>query len=495
VPVKGETVDIVIRSSESPVLSSSGSSNGITNNHWSEVAPVAMTEATPVQVTQQVAIAPEFMFDPSSWNMSTSPQNWYDHFTPISDGSPRRSIDPAGAATLSLYIPQLLPQLETPFDRALLNHYSIIVSSILSRRASANNPYNHYLLPMAQSNQLVLHCILALAANHWRRMQPDLGDRGLYHQGKAAHALANMLSHVDRSSADVALVSCLLLCMTELFDGASERWKLHLKGARRLLHALMTQQGKVLTGHYKFLLRLARFLDSAATTSTCRPPLIDDEEAEAETLTRLTVQLDEEDAAVYGIPKDLFHLLDRVNTLADKRKTRVDRASEMAFRREAAQLGASIDEWSYERGGSSQAAWMLNSRSDDAIYAAAAFENALRLRVHQIVEGYELDEPVVSQCVNNILDSVQKIRYGSPLESNVLFPLVMAGGACSTMEQRLIIQDRLLVMERTCGFGYVFNARDLVERVWDRRDHPDGSGEAVNWAKIRYEEMHGLVVF
>lgn len=503
VVVNGDTIDIAIRSSQSPKLSSPGNSNppntshtsnaDSADNHWPTIYQAGTVEAAPVYPMHPPEA--DIMFDPSTWNMSTSPQAWYNQYTPVSDGSARPSLDPAGAATLSLYIPQLLPQLETPFDRALLNHYSTIVASILSRRASPNNPYNHYLLPMAQSNNLVLHCILALSANHWRKMQPDLGDRGLYHQGKAANALAAMLSHVDRTSADIALVSCLLLCMTELFDGASERWKLHLKGARRLLHALMTQQGKFMTGHYKFLLRLARFLDSAATTSTCRPPLIGDEEAEAETLTRLTVSLDEEDSAVYGIPKDLFHLLDRVNTLADKRKTRVDRASELAFRREVAELDASIDEWSYERGGSSHAAWMLTPLDDDVIYAAAAFENALRLRVHQIVEGYDLDEPIVTRSVNNILDSVQKIRYGSPLESNVLFPLVMAGGACSTMEQRLIIQDRLLVMERTCGFGYVFNARFLVERVWDRRDRPDGSGEDVNWAKIRYEEMHGLVVF
>lgn len=388
-----------------------------------------------------------------------------------------------------------MPQLSAPQDRALLNHYSTIVSSILSRRASTENPYNSYLLPMAQSNDLVLHCILALSANHWRKLQPAMGDRGLLHKSKATQALAGLLPHVDTTSADIALVSSLLLCMTELFDGTSEGWKLHLKGAKRLLIALRKQQGDILTGHYKFLLRLARFLDSAATTSTCRPPLMGTEAAEAQALDTWSSTPDEEDSAVYGIPKELFHLVDRINTLAELRSTRVDQASETAFRRHASEIEHRINNWSYEYGGMSRAVSTLTPATEDVLHATLAFEYAIRLRLHQIVEGYELTDPKVGKYVDGILECVQKIRYGSPLESCILFPLVMAGGSCWKLEHRVIIQDRLLVMERTCGFGYVYNARDLVERVWSRRDQSEGTGAIVNWARIRYYEMHGLVVF
>lgn len=414
------------------------------------------------------------------------------------DGADSASQSLWDQPTLSVYMPQLLPQLTSAYDRALLNHYTTIVSSILSRRGTASNPsnpYNHHLLPMAQSNELVLHCLLALSANHWRKTQPDMGDRGIFHQTKATHALAKLLPHVDKSNADVALVSSLLLCMTEFFDGTSQGWKFHLKGAKRLLVALRNQQGRMMTGNYRFLLRLARFLDTAATTSTCRPPLIDEEEAEAATLDKLTASPDEEDSAVYGIPKPLFHLIDLINILADKRKTRIDDASEMLFREEASEVEERINQWSYDYGGMSRATKNLGSAGEDVMHATRAFENAVRLRLHQIVEGYELPDPKVTQHVEAILASIQKIRYGSPLETCLTYPLVMAGGACDKLEQRAIIQDRLMVMERTCGFGYVYNARDLIERVWTRRDEAETPGTIVNWARIRYEEMHGLVIF
>ncbi|KAK9441692.1 Fungal transcriptional regulatory protein [Metarhizium brunneum] len=459
---------------------------------------MAMPSSSAMPVTSGIIgeLTPDMPPQKLSWDMSASPPAWLESITPISNGSPTASIDSAPPSqSLSIYVPQLMPQLSAPQDRALLNHYSTIVSSILSRRASTENPYNSYLLPMAQSNDLVLHCILALSANHWRKLQPAMGDRGLLHKSKATQALAGLLPHVDTTSADIALVSSLLLCMTELFDGTSEGWKLHLKGAKRLLIALRKQQGDILTGHYKFLLRLARFLDSAATTSTCRPPLMGTEAAEAHALDTWSSTPDEDDSAVYGIPKELFHLVDRINTLAELRSTRVDQASETAFRRHASEIEHRINNWSYEYGGMSRTVSTLTPATEDVLHATLAFEYAIRLRLHQIVEGYELTDPKVGKYVDGILECVQKIRYGSPLESCILFPLVMAGGSCWKLEHRVIIQDRLLVMERTCGFGYVYNARDLVERVWSRRDQSEGTGAIVNWARIRYYEMHGLVVF
>jgi hypothetical protein len=494
------TTELIIRGGNSPAMSSSSSSSS-DGSHYSldhqfgNLPPVSSSgNDFELELSAERAI-----WDPHG----SSPVGWHESISPMSYDSPRSdshslTVSPISSmSSLSVYNPQLLPQLTSSNDRALLNHYITIVSSLLSRRMSTSNPYNGYLLPIARSNDLVMHCILALSANHWRKLQPQLADRGIYHQSKATQALARLLPHVDRTNADIALVSSLLLCMTELFDGTSEGWQLHLKGAKRLLTALMNQQqGDRMNSHNKFLVRLARFLDSAATTSTCKPPLMGEDAREAATLDRLTSAPDEEDSAIYGIPKELFHLVDVVNALADKRKTRIDRPSEVAFRKEATQIEERINHWSYEYGGLSRAAWTINlANDDDVLNATMAYEFAIRLRLHQIVEGYDVNDPRVVTNVEGILESVQKIRYGSALEPCLMYPLVMAGGACWTMEQRVVIQDRLLVMERTCGFGYIYNARELVERVWTLRDQTDGTGTIVNWARIRYEEMHGLAVF
>lgn len=423
-----------------------------------------------------------------SWNISPG-SAWLDILpdTPSATESPQESLL---NMTLSLYTPSLLPDVTSPHDKALLNHYSTIVAFVLSRHPStASNPYTSYILPMAISNQLILHCVLALSATHWQKLQPDMRDRALLHKGHATQSLANLLPHVDSNSVDIALVACLLLCMSELFDGTSAGWKLHLQGAKRLLSTLETQKSANLSsGHFKFFVKLARFLDSAATTSTCKPPLIDDSTVKA--LPESTENSSADDAAIYGIPKELFHMVDRVNNLASKRGTRVDEISEALFRQEAERVQGLLDSWAYDYGGLTGAVISLSPENDDVLHATIAYEWALRLRLHQITEGYSTDEKVFD-CVQHILDSAQKIRYGSSLEPCLLFPLVMAGGACSTLEQRIVVQDRLMVMERTCGFGYIHQSRELVETVWKRRE----TESMVNWARIRYEEMGGLALY
>ncbi|KAM0548737.1 hypothetical protein ACHAPJ_009733 [Fusarium lateritium] len=276
--------------------------------------------------------------------------------------------------------------------------------------------------------------------------------------------------------------------MSELFDGTSAGWKLHLQGAKRLLSTLKLQHGGNLTGHLNFLVKLARFLDSAATTSTCKPPLIDD--ATVTMTPEITEDGSSQDASVYGIPKELFHMVDRVNNLASKRGTRVDERSEALFRQEADKVQGQLDNWTYDYGGLAGAVASLSPENEDVLHATIAYEWALRLRLHQITEGYSLGDKV-SECVEHILDAAQKIRYGGPLESCLLFPLVMAGGACDCLEQRMIVQDRLMIMERTCGFGYIHQSRELVETVWKRRE----TEAMVNWARIRYEEMSGLALY
>lgn len=436
----------------------------------------------------------DISLDDNVWDFSIG-QQWMDIRSPT-PSVPASPPDSLASASLSLYNPSLIPALQCPNDKALLNHYSTIVVSVLSRQADNNtNPFLSYIIPMTMSSELVLHCVLILSAKHWSRLQPQIGSRGAVYQSKATQSLANLLSHVDKSSVGIALLSCLLLCMVELLDGNSSKWKLHLEGAKRLVTTLKLEHHDSLTGHYKFLIKLSRFLDSAATTSTCKPPLIDDNREDTAELDPSSTTPDDDDRALYGIPKQLFHIVDEVNRLANKRSTRVDTSSEEAFRLEAATVEDWLNRWSFEYGGPSRAVKSLFPGSDDVIYATTAYEWALRLRLHQITEGYALTDATVTQAVEAIVNAVQKIRYGSPLEGCLLFPLVMAGGACDQLEHRVIIQDRLMVMERTCGFGYIYQARDLVERVWNRRDQVDGSGARINWARIRFAEMNGLVIF
>lgn len=394
----------------------------------------------------------------------------------------------------------MLPTLTKTEDRALLNHYIHVTSSVLSRRRDVHsNPYLEHILPLAFSDETAMHAVLALSASQWVNAHPHLAYRLAIHQSKATRQLADMLSTFSEASADATLICCLLMCITELYDGHSTGWKNHLRGANRLLHAAH-HGSSTLSVQRAFYQRLYGFLDSAATISTCEPPLSEQaDQAHFKNINSIVLKdgasSQRDDASIYGIPRPLFHLLDRINELANLRKTRVDEDADNAFRAKAALTEDALVHWSFEYGGVSPAVAKTTDGSEEARSATSAFQWSLELRLHQIVNGYNVEDEKVVEAVPHILQAVQNIRYGSAIEGCLLFPLVMAGGACTSYEDKFIVRDRLCVMQRTLGFGQISYALDLVERVWKRRESSNDATTMVNWARIRYYEMNGLAIF
>ncbi|RAH54494.1 hypothetical protein BO85DRAFT_500496 [Aspergillus piperis CBS 112811] len=369
------------------------------------------------------------------------------------------------------------PHLHNDDDRSLFNHYVHIVSRALSRSTtteSTTNPFLATLLPMAAASETLTSVILGLSGCHWRRIYPQIWDRALARQGKALAQVSNLLRRPNQNSQSFleACATILLLCLTELFEGTSRVWKWHLKAAGNLLStaAAATDLHRLSsTPEGSFCLQLFHYLDAMSTISRCKPPLL------------RAVPLG--DNSISGIPPPLLEYLGRVNLLAAHRSRRVDDLSEIGFRTAAAHVRAQLDTWRVDYDATSTA--LVNS---DANRATTAFEWAIRLRLHQIVDGYDPRHADVENALSHILTAVLAIPYGSPVEGSLLFPLVIAGASCrDSMERRMVVKERLMVMESTLGFGHISHARRLLETVW-----ADEGGDG-NWARIRYSSFPGVV--
>ncbi|OJI87743.1 hypothetical protein ASPTUDRAFT_61789 [Aspergillus tubingensis CBS 134.48] len=386
------------------------------------------------------------------------------------------------------------PHLHNDDDRSLFNHYVHIVSRALSRSTtteSTTNPFLATLLPMAAASETLTSVILGLSGCHWRRIYPQIWDRALARQGKALAQVSNLLRRPNQNSQSFleACATILLLCLTELFEGTSRVWKWHLKAAGNLLStaAAATDLHRLAsTPEGTFCLQLFHYLDAMSTISRCKPPLL----RAGERLTDLTSSTSSSslpvplgDNSISGIPPPLLEYLGRVNLLAAHRSRRVDDLSEIGFRAAAAHVRAQLDTWRVEHDATSTV--LTNS---DADRATTAFEWAIRLRLHQIVDGYDPHHADVENALSHILTAALAIPYGSPVEGSLLFPLVIAGASCrDSMERRMVVKERLIVMENTLGFGHISHARRLLETVW-----ADEGGDG-NWARIRYSSFPGVV--
>lgn len=223
-----------------------------------------------------------------------------------------------------------------------------------------------------------------------------------------------------------------------------------------------------------------------STISRCKPPLLHDGESLTDlTLSRGNIPHDDSanSVAIYGISPRLFDLLGMVNLLAKHRSRRVDELSEIGFRTAASQLEKQIDDWRIEHD-------LLGKSVDkDIEQTTTAFEWAVRLRLHQIVDGYDPQHKSVQHAVGIILESTLEVPYGSRVEGCLLFPLVIAGASSIGIEKQMMVKERLMVMENTLGFGHIQHARQLLETVWAGED----SETEPNWAYVRYNRFPGMV--
>ncbi|KAJ6172892.1 hypothetical protein N7485_005704 [Penicillium canescens] len=361
------------------------------------------------------------------------------------------------------------PHLRTEEDRSLFNHYIHVVSRALSRSQDVDrNPFLVTLLPLATISDTVTSVILSLSGCHWKRVYPTIWGCALTRQGKALTQVNKLLGCSDRQSIFEACATVLLLCLTELFDGTSRVWKWHLKAASAILKS-PAFQNLISSDEWTFCISLFHYLDSMSTISRCKAPLLQSNDSITDLTTSLrrsrVPELDRNGSsdAIYGISPALFDYLGMVNLLANHRSRRIDELSEIGFQAAATHLKARIDEWraDYNCGYSAE----LESDTD---HATTAFEWAIRLRLHQIVEGYDALHEFVERCVVTILESVQKIPYASRVEGCLLFPLVIAGSSSISVERRMIVKERLMVMENTLGFSHIHHARQLLETVWKR---------------------------
>ncbi|KAJ5112007.1 hypothetical protein N7532_000052 [Penicillium argentinense] len=380
------------------------------------------------------------------------------------------------------------PYLASEEDRSLFNHYIHVVSRALSRsHDTERNPFLVTLLPLAAVSDAVTSVILSLSGCHWRRVYPSIWGCALKRQGKALAQVNTLLGRPDRQCIFEACATVLLLCLTELFDGTSRVWKWHLKAASAILKS-PAFQSLVSTDEWTFCISLFHYLDSMSTISRCKPPLLHSGDSMTELTTSFRkssvpeLEHCESTDAIYGISPALFDFLGMVNILANHRSKRVDELSEIGFRAAATQVEARIDEWRAE-----------HDRNAEGLVATeratAAFEWAIRLRLHQVVEGYDPLHDFVERAISTILEAVQDVPYASRVEGCLLFPLVIAGSSSISIERRMVVKERLMVMENTLGFGHIQYARQLLEAVWNGANRASD----LNWAAVRYSQFPGVV--
>ncbi|KAH8812650.1 fungal-specific transcription factor domain-containing protein [Xylogone sp. PMI_703] len=452
----------------------------------------------------------------------------------IPSGSPARKLswlplDPMSIPYALILNP--LDQLTNRQDQHLFHHYTHVVSRSLSiASADGDNPFLKMLMPLASASNAVMGALLALSATHlkYNGGYPEIAQRGLNRQTAALISLNKLITSGLSTSffREQALAAILLFCIIDIREGNSSKWSWHIDAAKTVITAdMQASELSLHTSSWPFLLDVFEYVDYIITISKCKPPLINHEDLRPEEGTR---SLDTPSApphstkglhynAIFGVARPLFRIIGQISELSSRRPERVDPEFDQWFRQTASVIESKLRNWTapYPEDDSTSAPSPSSSTIPaptnsetvferdlrEAAHAALAIKWASLLRLHQIVEGYDLPHPVPSECLQHILNNLNHIRVGSPVESLMVFPLTMAGSVALSKDDRMTIRSRWLIIERTIGFGNLAKGGRMQEKVWNDMDE-ELSREAgfptkvtVNWARTRWEQYHELVLF
>ena len=172
--------------------------------------------------------------------------------------------------------------------------------------------------------------------------------------------------------------------------------------------------------------------------------------------------------ALFGTAHALFGVISDISQLGAHARFRYSSASANArFELMAADLELQLQAWVPAPCSS------VTSDPDLTRKIAAAgimLQWATLMRLHLITTEGDMTHPKVRVAVQNILAALNTIPEGDMVESMLIFPIFAAGFGAINQAEREYVDRRFAIMERTIGFGNVFDARQAVRKHWERVD-------------------------
>jgi len=394
---------------------------------------------------------------------------------------------------ISIFCPTIFPIATSSEEKNLLQHYAVSVSRSLSVVPDEINPFLSLFMQMAMSQTAMRFALLGLSASHLRRIHPSFETVMTKYLAMAMEKTRGLLDDAQTSdeAAIEGLATILVLCLHEICEGKSRKWQLHLKAAVSLINS---RRNCKFPQAVRFLLEATTYFDTIATLSFSKPPLLQDAIYPPDFEPKPTSPLISNDNnnnalqhrrpvtphALFGTAADLFPIINDIACLAQKRaETPLTVYSHHAFLAHATQIETRLLTW--------RPATSINTPSDPYLAqkmsaASHALQWAAIMRLHQLVEGHDKSHPKVQTSVRNILASVSMIPEGDLSESILVFPMLMAGLGAVRDEDKQAVRSRMSVMGCAIGFGNVYEAQELIERVWRMEEEEEGwRGSGVPW--------------
>lgn len=384
-----------------------------------------------------------------------------------------------------------------PTEQHLVNHYVQIVARALVVVYDDRNPFLLEILPMAVDNLAVRHAMLTLSARHLCRSYPVFEDTLVNQRTLALHYLKLELQSEATSAA--AFAATLLMCLFEvghpshqyqqdsglisslsqICQGNSPKWILHMCGAKALIDS------SAAISHSGFLVDLFNHLCCMAMVTSAKVASILETTPQEPVLKTKHPLAIAEIHPFLGLAEDLYGCLRYINLLAAQRPQIVVPLDDIYIASKLIVANEYLENWTPPS--SSGDKWY----HIEAVAAAQAVRWGCVIWLQHLMFGYSAPVESRQQAIDEVLSAVSQIRPGSAVESQLIFPLFIAGVTATRKAERLRIEYRLSVLESTFGMGNVAGVQRVLDAVWKKSNE---GHNIVEWEVLLQQEHSGVLL-
>ncbi|KAB8224954.1 fungal-specific transcription factor domain-containing protein [Aspergillus novoparasiticus] len=379
------------------------------------------------------------------------------------------------------YLSPLPPTLvQTPINLMYFHHFINHTARMLVPHDCSDNPFVSVLPSMAIGDSNLLNLMLAYSASHRARYleHPEPATRIAHWVSNVFPALRVALEDPHEKVTDNHLATAIMLLSLKIISPSTFEvpipWQSHLKLARELFLARREQMTYPGNRIGPFLARWLGYLDIMGTLS-CRhtePPL-------SEYYSLISTCCSAEGLDEYCV--DCFSgFTPRTGLFLTKLGKLVHQCDNERFD----EMGIWISGWRPSASIILEAQELINelellrtrahassrhfreSGATDIIASDKTFYYAGLLHLHRRVLGTSPFSTPVKEALDGLRAALAQIRFGASAEVGTLFCLFTAGCEAHDPGQRMEIQERFEVLEKT-GMKQIQHARKLMQRCWD----------------------------
>ncbi|KAF2011405.1 hypothetical protein BU24DRAFT_453964 [Aaosphaeria arxii CBS 175.79] len=364
-------------------------------------------------------------------------------------------------------------------ESALIQYYAEIIASSRVYVHNERNNFQSSVMPVVLTTKgPLLSAVLALSAAEWDRNVGTVGnDYGLLSSSCKVKAIQELQRALNSgANADENLLTCVLLATLEIADGSRPTWLTHLQGAFAILdqfkHQVDPSTAQFVLTYFRFRYILMETTRPSANgllqrrVSNAEPAAFEicSEQFDDSFWSTSSSESSKETAKIVdeslGCPTELVESIEQIARISSA-------VSDSDTFREDLFIQANL----IDKEVTDMKFAIRQAQDDYLLQSAEAFRAAIQIYLRLVCFAMPTTHQSILTLHKSLIDVLSEIIIEDQIRRSFpMWPLFIAGCACSSDEQRKAVLEFYTTVDKQWPISNISTVWAAVRTVWQSRD-------------------------